>query len=122
MSNNIKGNHIRHTQEALEDIFEGLKKQDIPLLSYATDQLIAFGLGFENNNNHEFECIMVDYQVPTLPNEDYVIAWKRAKVLQAYLDNEIYDKNGDLWDDMVDELLMSLYNLLEKKHETKALH
>ena len=113
MSNNIKENHIRHVQEALDDIFEGLEKQDLPLLSFAVDQLIAFGLGFENTNNHQFENVMVDYQVPKFPNTDYVVAWKRAKVVEAYLNHEMYDKNGDLWQDMVEELMMSIFKLMK---------
>ena len=96
MSNNIKGNHIRHTQEALEDIFEGLAKNDMSYIDVAINSLVTDASYLANNDKHEFECIMVDYQVPTLPNEDYVVAWKRAKVVQVYLDHEIYDKNGDL--------------------------
>ena len=113
MSNNIKGNHIRHTQEALEEIFEGLKKQDLWLLSFGTDQLIAFGLQLGDNDNHQLECIMVDYEVPKeLTNELYIEAWKRAKVVEAYLNHEMYDKYGDLWCDMIDELLNTLYKLI----------
>lgn len=112
----IKYNHIRHTQEALEEIFEGLKKQDLWLLSFGTDQLMAFGLDLADGDRNQFECMFVDYQVPTtLPNQDYVEAWKRAKALEVYLKDEMYDKNGDLWYDSVIELMTAVDKLLPKK-------
>ena len=116
MSNNIKENHIRHTQEALDDIFEGLKKQDIPTLSFALDQLIAFGLGFENYDKHEFECIYPStHLVPDLPNLAYTEAWMSASLVQELLNHQYYDKNGDVWDDAVQKLIGQLLELLPSK-------
>lgn len=113
MSNNIKGNHIRHTQEALEDVFDGLQHHKVSSLSIAINDLVAFGLQLGHNDNHQLECIMVDYEVPKeLTNELYIEAWKRAKVVEAYLNHEMYDKYGDLWCDMIDELLNTLYKLI----------
>lgn len=116
MSNNIKENHIRHTQEALDDIFEGLKNQDKTLLSIAIDSLVTDASYIGDNDNHQDECIMVDYEVPKeFTNELYIEAWKRAKVVEAYLNHEMYDKYGHLWHDMVEELMMSLLKLLPDK-------
>ena len=115
MSNNIKENHIRHTQEAIEDILDGLKNFDLLELEIAIEQLVVFGLPLGDNDNHQSECVMVDYQVPAFPSADYIEAWKRTKVLEAYLNHQMYDKYGDLWHDMVEELLISLYRLLPSK-------
>ena len=69
----IKYNHIRHTQEALDDIFEGLKKQDKTLLDIGVGDLVVFGLELADCDKHEFECIedKHDYPTPNFPNEDY---------------------------------------------------
>ena len=71
-NNRIKYNHIRHTKEALEDVFTEL--------SLAIDDLVAFGLPLADNNNHQ-----------------------------------MYDKNGDLWHDKVEDLMNSLFKLIPDK-------
>ena len=52
-NNRIKYNHIRHTKEALEDVFTGLKNANLTELSLAIDDLVAFGLPLADNNNHQ---------------------------------------------------------------------
>ena len=112
MSNNIKGNYIRHTQEALEEIFDGLKTHDKALLSIAIDELVGFTCQLGHNDNYQNECILVDYEVPDTLDKNYVHAWKCAKVVEAYLNHQMYDKYGDLWHDMVEELIMALLKLI----------
>ena len=116
----IKYNHIRHTQEALEDIFEGLEKQDKTLLDIGVGDLVVFGLELADYDKHDFECLYPSTNlIPDLPNMDYTNAWMSAQLVQELLNHQYYDKNGDVWHDAVEKLMVQIYELLDNGNKNQ---